>query len=54
LSVLDGIKRNITGKVPQYENLDLHGKEKVQDFFKRHQDISEYIHFAASKAVGKC
>jgi len=52
LSVLDGIK-NITGKVPQYENLDLREKEKVQDFFKRHHDISGVIHFAASKAVGE-
>ena len=52
LSVLDGIK-NITNKVPQYENLDLREKEKVQDFFIRHQDISGVIHFAASKAVGE-
>ena len=52
LSVLDGIK-NITGKVAQFENLDLRKKEQVQDFFKRHQDISGVIHFAASKAVGE-
>ncbi|SHG75978.1 UDP-glucose 4-epimerase [Flavobacterium micromati] len=52
LSVLDGIQ-NITGKVPQYENIDLREKERVQDFFKRHQDISGVIHFAASKAVGE-
>ena len=52
LSVLDGIK-NITNKIPQYENLDLREKEKVQDFFIRHQDISGVIHFAASKAVGE-
>ena len=52
LSVLEGIK-NITGKVPQYENLDLREKKKVQDFFIRHQDISGVIHFAASKAVGE-
>ena len=52
LSVLDGIK-NITNKVPQYENLDIREKEKVQDFFIRHQDISGVIHFAASKAVGE-
>ena len=52
LSVLDGIK-NITGKVAQFENLDLREKEQVQDFFKRHQDISGVIHFAASKAVGE-
>ena len=28
-------------------------KGKVQDFFKKHQDISGVIHFAASKAVGE-
>jgi UDP-glucose 4-epimerase len=52
LSVLDGI-HNITGKVPLFENLDLREKAVVQDFFKRHQDISGVIHFAASKAVGE-
>ncbi|RTY86925.1 UDP-glucose 4-epimerase GalE [Flavobacterium sp. RSP15] len=52
LSVLDGIQ-NITGKVPTFEKLDLREKEKVQDFFKRHYDISGVIHFAASKAVGE-
>ena len=52
LSVLDGIQ-NITGKVPAFEKLDLREKDKVQDFFKRHNDISGVIHFAASKAVGE-
>ena len=52
LSVLDGIQ-NITGKIPAFEKLDLREKEKVQDFFKRHHDISGVIHFAASKAVGE-
>jgi UDP-glucose 4-epimerase len=52
LNVLDGIQ-NITGKVPAFEKLDLREKEKVQDFFKRHNDISGVIHFAASKAVGE-
>ncbi|RTZ02714.1 UDP-glucose 4-epimerase GalE [Flavobacterium bomense] len=52
LSVLDGIQ-NITGKVPAFEKLDLREKEKVQNFFKRHPDISGVIHFAASKAVGE-
>ncbi|MEC5167274.1 UDP-glucose 4-epimerase [Flavobacterium sp. PL11] len=52
LSVLDGIQ-NITGKVPQFENIDLREKEKVQNFFQRHTDISGVIHFAASKAVGE-
>lgn len=52
LDVLDGIQ-NITGKIPAFEKLDLREKEKVQDFFKRHHDISGVIHFAASKAVGE-
>jgi len=52
LAVLDGIQA-ITGKVPAFEKLDLRDKEKVQDFFRRHQDIDGVIHFAASKAVGE-
>ncbi|MFV8337404.1 UDP-glucose 4-epimerase GalE [Flavobacterium sp. RSP29] len=52
LNVLDGIQ-NITGKIPAFEKLDLREKGKVQDFFKRHHDISGVIHFAASKAVGE-
>jgi UDP-glucose 4-epimerase len=52
LSVLDGIQ-NITGKVPVFEKLDLREKDKVQDFFRRHNDIDGVIHFAASKAVGE-
>jgi UDP-glucose 4-epimerase len=52
LKVLDGIA-NITGINTAFENLDLREKEKVQDFFKRHRDISGVIHFAASKAVGE-
>ena len=52
LNVLDGIA-NITGIITAFENLDLREKDKVQDFFKRHRDISGVIHFAASKAVGE-
>lgn len=52
LSVLDGIEK-ITGKVPAFEKLDLREKAKVQDFFRKHTDISGVIHFAASKAVGE-
>lgn len=52
LSVLHGIEA-ITGKIPAFEKLDLREKNKVEDFFKRHQDISGVIHFAASKAVGE-
>jgi UDP-glucose 4-epimerase len=50
--VLKGIVA-ITNKMPLFENLDLREKGKVQDFFKRHADISGVIHFAASKAVGE-
>lgn len=52
LTVLDGISK-ITGITPVFEKLDLREKDKVQDFFKRHADISGVIHFAASKAVGE-
>ena len=51
-NVLVGIE-NITRINTAFENLDLRDKEKVQDFFKRHRDISGVIHFAASKAVGE-
>ena len=51
-SVLDGIF-NITGKRPVFEKMDLRDKKSVQDFFKKNQDISGVIHFAASKAVGE-
>ena len=50
--VLKGITA-ITHKTPLFEKLDLREKGKVQDFFKKHQDISGVIHFAASKAVGE-
>lgn len=50
--VLEGIK-NITGKSPLFEKIDLKEKSKVEDFFQRHSDIKGVIHFAASKAVGE-
>ena len=52
MEVLDGITA-ITGKKPEFEKLELREKSAVQDFFKRHTDISGVIHFAASKAVGE-
>jgi len=52
IKVLDGIT-SITGKKPIFENFDLRDKYKVEDFFRRHQNISGVIHFAASKAVGE-
>jgi UDP-glucose 4-epimerase len=51
-SVLKGIVA-ITGKEPQFEKLDLREKASVQTFFKKHNDVSSVIHFAASKAVGE-
>ena len=52
LAVLDGIEA-ITKKMPQFEQIDLREKSKVQDFFKKHTDVTGVIHFAASKAVGE-
>lgn len=44
---------SITNQKPIFEQIDLKDKQKVQDFFARHDDISGVIHFAASKAVGE-
>ena len=52
IEVLDGIEK-ITGKKPLFEQIDLRDKKAVQDFFKKHTDVSGVIHFAASKAVGE-
>ena len=51
-SVLDGISK-ITGIKPLFEKIDLREKSKVEDFFRRHEDLVGVIHFAASKAVGE-
>ena len=51
-AVLKGIVA-ITGKKPLFEKLDLREKSSVQSFFKKHNDVSGVIHFAASKAVGE-
>lgn len=50
--VLSGITA-ITGKTPLFEKIDLREKSAVQDFFKKHNDVTGIIHFAASKAVGE-
>src|SRR5690606_7599207 len=52
MDVLDGITA-ITGKKPEFVKLDLKDKQKVEDFFKNHNNIKGVIHFAASKAVGE-
>ena len=50
--VVDGIVAT-TGIKPVFENLDLRDKKSVINFFQRHTDIHNIIHFAASKAVGE-
>ena len=52
IEVLDRIT-NITGKKPLFEQMDLRDKTSVQNFFKKYNDVSGVIHFAASKAVGE-
>lgn len=52
IEVLEGITA-ITGKTPDFENLDLREKASVAAFFDAHDDIFGIIHFAASKAVGE-
>jgi UDP-glucose 4-epimerase len=52
LDVLGGITQ-ITGKTPEFENLDLRDKSAVKNFFEKYPDIEDVIHFAASKAVGE-
>jgi UDP-glucose 4-epimerase len=52
IEVLDRIT-NITGKKPLFEQMDLRDKLSVQNFFKKYDDVSGVIHFAASKAVGE-
>ncbi len=52
IDVLEGINA-ITGKKPDFEQIDLRDKAAVQGFFKKYQDVSGVIHFAASKAVGE-
>ena len=51
-SVLEGITA-ITNERPIFEKMDLRDKDKVADFFKKYDDVSGIIHFAASKAVGE-
>lgn len=51
IEVLDKIT-SITGKKPQFHQLDLREKQKVSDFF-RDNSVDGIIHFAASKAVGE-
>ncbi|HEX2974415.1 MAG TPA: UDP-glucose 4-epimerase GalE [Bacteroidales bacterium] len=50
--VVDRIQ-TITGIRPALEIFDLCDKTKVEDFFRKYNDIAAVIHFAAYKAVGE-
>lgn len=52
INVLENIEK-ITGVKPWFEQFSLVDYEKTCDFFRRHQDITAVIHFAASKSVGE-
>lgn len=51
IEVLDGIEK-ITGKIPDFVNVDLADLISSRDLFKSNE-IDSIIHFAASKAVGE-
>lgn len=43
----------ITGKKPDFENVDLCDKASLHGYFRKNKDIEAVIHFAAFKAVGE-
>lgn len=51
VDVIDRIEQ-ITGRRPIFEQVDLSIAGETNEFFKKHQDASGIIHFAALKAVG--
>jgi len=52
IKVLDGIEE-ISGKKPDFFDIDLRDKSLVSNLFSQNLDINGVIHFAASKAVGE-
>jgi UDP-glucose 4-epimerase len=52
-AVVAGKIGTITGTTPQLEIFDLCDGSKLNEFFKKHNDIDAIIHFAAYKAVGE-
>jgi UDP-glucose 4-epimerase len=52
LDVLEGITR-ITGKTPDFYQIDIRNKSDLSQFFNEQPDIKGIIHFAAFKAVGE-
>lgn len=49
---LDQIEK-ITGKRPEFEQIEMCDAEAMRDFFGRHRDIDAVIHFAAVLQVGE-
>jgi UDP-glucose 4-epimerase len=52
LEVLQGIEK-ITGKKPEFHQIDLADKQKAEEFFEENHQFDGIIHFAAYKAVGE-
>ncbi|RRO12507.1 UDP-glucose 4-epimerase GalE [Flavobacteriaceae bacterium 14752] len=52
IDVLEGITR-ITGKTPEFHQIDIRNKSALSRFFDEQPDIEGIIHFAAFKAVGE-
>ncbi len=52
IQILDQITQ-ITGKKPEFYEIDLCDEATVVDFINKNQDITGVIHFAAHKAVGE-
>ncbi|CAN5582266.1 UDP-glucose 4-epimerase GalE [soil metagenome] len=52
IKVLNGIEK-ISGKKPEFHNIDLTEKDKLNSFFRNNKDFDVVIHFAAFKAVGE-
>ena len=50
--VIDGI-REITGKAPHFEEVDLRNRSATFAVFEKYPEIEAIIHFAAYKAVGE-
>ncbi|MEN8226351.1 MAG: SDR family NAD(P)-dependent oxidoreductase, partial [Bacteroidota bacterium] len=49
--VIDSIGE-ITGVMPDFEEIDLSDPAQTESIFQKHRDIEAVIHFAALKAVG--
>ena len=52
IEVLNGIEK-ITGKKPEFHNINLTDKVALDAFFANNHDFEGTIHFAAYKAVGE-